>query len=59
LRRRSQRTRINWARMDRLAARWLPPAKILHPYPVLPITEIPHCRSPKFPRGSSYVEGLM
>jgi group II intron reverse transcriptase/maturase len=35
LRRRSQRTRINWARMDRLAARWLPPAKILHPYPEL------------------------
>jgi RNA-directed DNA polymerase len=33
LRRRSQRTRINWARMDRLATRWLPPAKILHPYP--------------------------
>ena len=32
LRRRSQRTRINW---DRRAAshRWLPPARIMHPYP--------------------------
>ena len=26
LRRRSQRTQINWTRMDRLAKRWLPPA---------------------------------
>jgi RNA-directed DNA polymerase len=33
LRRRSQRTRINWARMSRLATRWLPPARIMHPYP--------------------------
>lgn len=33
LRRRSQRHRLNWERMNRLAARWLPPAEILHPYP--------------------------
>ncbi len=35
LRRRSQRgpRRWNWARMDRLAKRWLPRARILHPYP--------------------------
>ena len=33
LRRRSQRHRLNWERMDRLARRWLPPARILHPYP--------------------------
>ena len=33
LRRRSQRHRLNWERMDRLATRWLPPARILHPYP--------------------------
>jgi group II intron reverse transcriptase/maturase len=33
LRRRSQRTRINWARMGRLAKRWLPYPKIQHPYP--------------------------
>ena len=33
LRRRSQRTRVNWNRMDRLAARWLPPVRVMHPYP--------------------------
>ncbi|MGO9662849.1 MAG: RNA-directed DNA polymerase [Polyangia bacterium] len=33
LRRRSQRSRLNWERMHRLAARWLPPAKIIHPWP--------------------------
>jgi RNA-directed DNA polymerase len=33
LRRRSQRTRLNWTRMHRLATRWLPPARILHPWP--------------------------
>src|SRR5487761_1211142 len=33
LRRRSQRTRLNWERMNRLAARWLPPARIKHPFP--------------------------
>jgi group II intron reverse transcriptase/maturase len=33
LRRRSQRHRLNWERMARLAQRWLPPAQILHPYP--------------------------
>jgi hypothetical protein len=33
LERRSQRTRINWARMNRLAIRWLPPARVVHPFP--------------------------
>ena len=33
LRRRSQRSRLNWERMHRLAQRWLPPAKITHPWP--------------------------
>jgi RNA-directed DNA polymerase len=33
LRRRSQRTRLTWERMSRLAARSLPPARILHPWP--------------------------
>jgi RNA-directed DNA polymerase len=33
LRRRSQRHRITGERMDRLAARWLPRVRILHPYP--------------------------
>jgi RNA-directed DNA polymerase len=33
LKRRSQRTRLNWERMSRLAARWIPPARIQHPWP--------------------------
>ena len=33
LRRRSQRHRLNWERMGRLASRWLPPARIVHPFP--------------------------
>ena len=33
LRRRSQRHRLPWARMYRLADRWLPPVRIVHPWP--------------------------
>jgi len=33
LRRRSQRTRLDWKRMDRLATQWLPPARMVHPFP--------------------------
>jgi RNA-directed DNA polymerase len=33
LRRRSQRSNLDWKRMGRLAQRWLPPAKITHPWP--------------------------
>jgi group II intron reverse transcriptase/maturase len=33
LRRRSQRSRVTWQRMQRLNARWLPPARITHPWP--------------------------
>lgn len=33
LRQRSQRHRLNWKRMTRLADRWLPPARIQHPWP--------------------------
>ena len=33
LRRRSQRTRLNWTRMRRLSARWLPPPQRMHPFP--------------------------
>jgi RNA-directed DNA polymerase len=33
LRRRSQRSRMTWERMRRLERRWLPPARILHPWP--------------------------
>jgi len=33
LRRRSQRTTVTWERMNRLAIRWLPKVRIMHPYP--------------------------
>jgi len=33
LKRRSQRHRLDWERMNRLPIRWLPPARILHPWP--------------------------
>ena len=33
LRRRSQRSRIDWERMERLVRRWIPSVRILHPYP--------------------------
>jgi RNA-directed DNA polymerase len=33
LRRRSQRTKMTWARMTRIADRWLPTVRILHPWP--------------------------
>ena len=31
--RRSQRHYLNWARMRRLAERWIPSPRVLHPYP--------------------------
>ena len=33
LRRRGQKHRLTWVRMNRIAKRWLPPARITHPYP--------------------------
>lgn len=33
LRRRSHKTRLDWRRMGRLADRWLPPARVQHPWP--------------------------
>jgi RNA-directed DNA polymerase len=33
LRRRSQRHRLDWRRMNRIATRWLPAARISHPFP--------------------------
>ena len=33
LRRRSQRNRLDWKRMNRLSTRWLPPARKTHPWP--------------------------
>jgi RNA-directed DNA polymerase len=33
LRRRSQKSQHTWERMNRLAGRWLPPVRIIHPHP--------------------------
>jgi RNA-directed DNA polymerase len=33
LRRRSQRTRMTWERMGRLATRWRPKVRVMHPFP--------------------------
>ena len=46
LRRRSQRTRLNWARMNRLANRWLPPARVRHPFPDVRFAANTRGRSP-------------
>jgi RNA-directed DNA polymerase len=35
LSRRSQRSRCNRQRMDRLTARWIPPARVCHPWPMV------------------------
>jgi RNA-directed DNA polymerase len=34
LSRRSQKGRVLWDRMRRLIDRWLPPARVCHPYPL-------------------------
>lgn len=46
LRRRSQRHRLNWQRMNRLIARWLPPVRIMHPYPEVRFDACTRGRSP-------------
>jgi RNA-directed DNA polymerase len=46
LRRRSQRSRLNWERMHRLAQRWLPPARITHPSPSQRFNARTQARSP-------------
>jgi group II intron reverse transcriptase/maturase len=33
LRRRSQRTRLTWERMCRIATRWIPKVRVVHPFP--------------------------
>ena len=33
LRRRSQKTRVDWTRMVRIRKRWLPPVRVMHPFP--------------------------
>jgi len=46
LRRRSQRHHLTWERTNRLAQRWLPPARILHPYPEVRFYATTRGRSP-------------
>jgi len=46
LRRRSQRHRLTWQRMNRLVARWLPPARTLHPFPEVRFAACTRGRSP-------------
>jgi len=46
LRRRSQRQRFNWERMNRLIACWLPPPRIWHPYPDFRLYVTTRGRSP-------------
>jgi RNA-directed DNA polymerase len=43
--RRSQKGRISWKRMSRLRDRWLPPAHICHPYPLVRFAVINQGRS--------------
>ena len=46
LERRSQRTWISWTRMNRLATRWLPPARVVHPFPEVRFRATTQGRSP-------------
>jgi hypothetical protein len=46
LRRRSQRNRLNWERMNRIATRWLPPARVQHPFPNMRFDARTRGRSP-------------
>jgi hypothetical protein len=41
LRRRSQKHNLRWERMKRLIAKWLPPARVCHPYPEVRFGVIP------------------
>jgi group II intron reverse transcriptase/maturase len=46
LRRRSQRTRLTWERMGRIAVRWLPTPRIQHPWPAVRFDAKTQGRSP-------------
>jgi RNA-directed DNA polymerase len=46
LRRRGQRHRLDWKRMNRIATRWLPPARISHPFPAVRFDARTRGRSP-------------
>jgi RNA-directed DNA polymerase len=45
-RRRSQRHRLTWTRMNRLVDKWLPTPRILHPYPQVRFAATTRGRSP-------------
>jgi len=44
--RRSQRSRLNWARMTLIANRWLPNPRVMHPFPQLRFAATTQGRSP-------------
>jgi RNA-directed DNA polymerase len=46
LRRRGQRHSLTWARMGRYAARWLPPVRVMHPWPGARFDAMTQGRSP-------------
>ena len=46
LRRRSQRSRMTWKRYNRIAERWLPPARIVQPHPPVRFAATIQGRSP-------------
>jgi RNA-directed DNA polymerase len=46
LRRRSQKSQLNWKRMAKIVDRWLPAARILHPWPEQRFGAITRGRSP-------------
>ncbi len=46
LRRRSQRTRVNWDRMTLYVKRWFPPAHPMHPFPIVRFNVRTQGRSP-------------
>jgi RNA-directed DNA polymerase len=46
LSRRSQKGSVNWARMQRYVAKWIPPARICHPYPMERFGVMTQGRSP-------------
>jgi RNA-directed DNA polymerase len=46
LRRRSQRSRLNWTRMASIADRWLPRPRLMHPFPDARFAAITQGRSP-------------
>ncbi len=58
--RRSQNGRVRWDRMRRLIDRWLPPVRIVHPYPLRRLGVVARGKSRmREIRSSGSVEGVM